>query len=152
MFVDQSERGDINPDALESYLLSLNQAPCTVIHRFRPGVYIREVTIPKGAIAVGHRQRYEHLNILTRGSVAMIGDDGQVKVISAPATFVGKPGREVGGCIEECSWQNVYPNPDNCRDIEALEAQWLEKSNAAAEYERLKFDRVEVYYSKWIGD
>lgn len=135
--VESAQLAKIDPDILEPYLLGLPQATCPVVHHFGPGVYIREVTIPKGAIAMGHKQRHEHLNIVLKGSVAIIGDDGQVKVISAPAIFVGQPGRKVGGCIEECVWQNVYPNPDNCRDIETLEARWLEKSEVALEYERL---------------
>ena len=131
------EVANIDPDMLEPYLLTFPQAPCPVVHHFGPGVYIREVTIPKGAIAMGHKQRHEHLNIVLKGSVAIIGDDGQVRVISAPAIFTGQPGRKVGGCIEDCVWHNVYPNPDDCRDIEILEARWLEKTDAAIEYERL---------------
>lgn len=148
MLVEQSQRIEIDPDALETYLVTMPQAPCPVVHHFGPGVYIREVTIPKGAIAMGHKQRHEHLNIVLKGSVAIIGDDGQVKVISAPAIFVGQPGRKVGGCIEECVWQNVYPNPDNCRDIETLEARWLEKSEVALEYERLYVECLSSHYEK----
>lgn len=149
----------IDPDILEPYLLTLPQAPCPVVHHFGPGVYIREVTIPKGAIAMGHKQRFEHLNIVLSGSVAIIGNDGQVKVISAPSIFVGPPGRKVGGCIEECTWQNVYPNPDNCRDIETLEDRWLEKSDLAIEYERLFTDEMAKHhdsdradYAKLLGE
>jgi hypothetical protein len=143
---------NIDPDILEPYLLSLPQAECPVIHHFGPGVYIREVTIPQGAIAMGHKQRHEHLNIVLKGSVAMIGDDGQVKVISAPAIFVGKPGRKVGGCIEECTWHNVYPNPDNCRDIEELEARWFDKTDIAKEYERLYVDAMNKLHDEDRAD
>lgn len=134
---NQSEVANIDPDVLEPYLLTLPQAPCPVVHHFGPGVYVREVTIPSGAIAMGHKQRAEHLNIVLKGSVAIIGDDGKVRTIKAPAMFVGGPGRKVGACIEECVWQNIYANPDNCRDIETLEARHLDKTDIAVEYERL---------------
>lgn len=128
----------VDIDAIEPLMLmnAGQQPPCPVVHHFGPGVYIREVTIPKGAMALGHKQRYEHLNVVLRGSVA-IYDDGQAKVISGPLVFTGKPGRKIGVCIEDCVWQNVYPNPDNCRDIETLETRWLEKSEVALQYERL---------------
>jgi len=136
--VDES-RIDVDPDVLEQYLLSFPQAECPVVHHFGPGIYIREVTIPKGALALGHAQRHKHLNIVLKGSVAVI-DDGRVKVVSAPAIFVGEPGRKMGGCIEECVWQNVYPNTDECRDIEELERRWFVKSPVALMYEKCLTD------------
>lgn len=127
----------VDLDFLEPYMLAFSgpQIQFPVVHHFGPGVYIREVTLPKGAMAMGHKQRHKHLNVVLRGSVA-IYDDGKAKVISGPLVFVGEPGRKIGVCIEECTWQNVYPNPDNCRDIEALEARWLDKSLTAIEYEK----------------
>lgn len=110
------------------------------MHHFGPGVYVREVTLPKGAIAMGHKQRNAHLNIVLKGSVAIIGDDGMVRVISAPAIFTGKPGRKVGACIEECVWQNIYANPDNCTDIETLEARHLDKTDISLAYDRHYLD------------
>lgn len=131
---------DIDPDILEIHLLSLPQAPCPVVHHFGPGVYVREVTIPAGSIAMGHKQRNDHLNIILKGSVAIIGDDGLVRVMSAPAIFVGKSGRKVGACIDECVWQNIYANPDNCQDIETLEARHLDKTGIALAYEQHYID------------
>lgn len=112
---------------LESHMLGLPQAECPVVHHFGPGIYIREVTLPAGVIAIGHAQRHEHLNIMLTGSVAII-DDGVTKVLKAPMIFVGKPGRKFGYVIETCTWQNVYPNPDEERDVDLLEAKWLDKS------------------------
>lgn len=115
-------------EKLEEQMLGLPQAECPVVHHFGPGIYIREVTIPAGAFAVGHAQRYEHLNIMLSGSVAVLDDTGEVKTLSAPMISVGKPGRKVGVVLETCTWQNVYPNPDDERDIDALESKWLDKS------------------------
>ena len=143
---NQNELANLNPDVLEPYLLTLPQAPCPVVHHFGPGLYVREVTIPSGAFAMGHKQRFEHLNIVLKGSVAVLNDDGSVSVIKAPALFVGKPGRKVGACIDECVWQNVYANPDNCRDIETLEARYLEKTDIALAYERLYVDCLSKHH------
>jgi hypothetical protein len=127
------ELAAIDPDVLEPFLLSHAQMSCPVAHYFGPGVYVREVTIPAGAYAMGNRQKSEHLNIIIKGKVAMIDDRG-VNVVSGPHIYTGKPGRKVGYVLEDCVWWNIYPNPDNCRDIEVLEARWTERSPIADEY------------------
>lgn len=114
--------------AVESHMLGLQQAECPVVHHFGPGIYIREVTLHAGTMAIGHTQKHPHLNIVLSGSVAMISADGTVKVVKAPAIFTGMSGRKVGYVIETCVWQNVYPNPDEERDIDKLEARWIDKS------------------------
>jgi hypothetical protein len=113
----------------EAEMLRMPQAECPVVHRFGPGVYIREVCLPAGAIAIGHKQRYEHTNILLKGAVAIVNDDRTVSVLRAPLFFVGKPGRKVGYVLEDTVWQNVYATDE--RDIETLEAMFLEKSDAS---------------------
>lgn len=110
----------------ESHLLDLPQVECPVVHHFGPDIYIREVTLPAGTLAIGHAQRFEHLNIMLTGAVAMVGDDGQTKVLRAPMIFVGKPGRKLGYVLETCIWQNVYATDE--RDIDKLESMFLDKS------------------------
>lgn len=107
---------------MESRMLDLPQEECPVIHRFGPGIYIREVTLPAGAFVVGHKQTHEHLNIMLKGKVRM--EDGTL--LEAPLTFVGKPGRKCGTVLDEVIWQNVYATTET--DIETLEATYLEKS------------------------
>jgi hypothetical protein len=141
----------IDPEILEPYLLSASQAECPVVHHFGPGVYVREVTIPAGALAMGHKQRFEVLNIVLKGSVAII-DDGSVKVISAPTIFVGKPGRKLGYCIEECVWQNVYANPDNERDIETLEERYLDKSEFYRSFQKTYIEELGKMYQEERDD
>lgn len=113
-------------EQVESHLLDLPQVECPVVHHFGPGIYIREVTLPAGTLAIGHAQRFDHLNIMLTGAVAMVGDDGQTKVLRAPVIFVGKPGRKLGYVLETCIWQNVYATDE--RDIDKLEAMFLDKS------------------------
>lgn len=143
----------IDPDILEPFLLSQAQRQCPIIHHFSPGLYIREVSIPAGTYALGHRQKFDVLNDVLKGKVALIDADG-VKVIEAPARFTAKPGRKLGYIIEDTVWQNIYPNPDNCRDIETLEDRWLEKSPVAIEFmgyyndalsKRREHDRIDFY-------
>lgn len=118
---------------LEKEMLEMPQADCPVAHHFGPGIYIREVTLPAGIFAVGHAQKYEHLNIMLTGKVAIVDGD-QVRVLEAPLIFTGKPGRKVGYVLETCVWQNVYAT--NETDIDALEAHYLDKSKTWEAYDK----------------
>lgn len=130
-----------NIEKLEGEFLKMEQPDCPVIHRFGPGIYIREVYLPAGILAIGHRQKTEHLNIMLKGKVIMAGDDGKLKTLEAPMIFTGQPGRKVGYIVEDTVWQNVYATEET--DVETLEATYLDKSMTweehhakTAEYER----------------
>lgn len=115
-----------NVDSLQEYMLQLPQVKCEVLHRFAPGLYIREVTVPAGTMAVGHWQRFEHLNILLKGKVTVMNDDGSTSRLEAPMMFVGKPGRKIGYIEEDMVWQNIYATTET--DVEKLEETFLDKS------------------------
>lgn len=117
-------------------MLSMPQVDCPVVHYFGPGIYVREVTIPTGAMAMGHAQRHDHLNIVLKGSVAIL-DGGEWRTITAPAIFVGKPGSRFGYCLEECVWQNIFANPDDERDIVVLENRYFNKSAVSEKFQEL---------------
>lgn len=129
---------------LEAEMLEFPQARCPVVHRFAKGLYIREVTIPAGVFAIGHAQKHEHLCVMVRGSVIMVGPDGARQRFDAPLTYVSGPGRKAGYVVEEMTWLNVYPT--DSKDVEALEAELLDKSGvylaASAKLERLEFDHA----------
>jgi hypothetical protein len=98
---------EIDLEIIEAKMLSEPQVDCPVTHRFGPNIYIREITMPAGMLAIGHTQKFEHMNVVLCGKVAMIDDD-KVKIVEGPSTFVGKPGRKIGYVIETCVWQNVF--------------------------------------------
>lgn len=114
-------------DLLEREFLKLPQVNCPVVHRFGPGIYIREVTVPAGSYAIGHAQRFEHMNVFLKGRVTVINDDGSKTELVAPMTFVGKPGRKIGYVHEDMVWQNIYATTET--DIATLEATYLDKSD-----------------------
>lgn len=122
-----------NIDALEVGMLQLPQAECNLTHKFENGYYIRQVEMPAGIIAIGHYQNFEHLNVFVKGSVLMLNPDGSTSVLTAPMTFVGKPGRKVGYILEDVVWQNVYGVGDNPEKVEVMEAMYLTKSQSYIE-------------------
>jgi len=113
-------------ETIEKKMLALNQVECPVIHSFGPGIYIRELRMKAGTFAIGHHQKFEHTNILLKGKIRMLNDNGVKIELSAPMIFIGKPGRKIGYVLEDIVWLNIYATTET--DVEILEATFLEKS------------------------
>lgn len=127
--------GDV--ETAECELLSLPQVDCPVVHHFGPGVCIREVFMPAGAIAIGHRQKFDQLNIMIRGKVLIAKDDGTTQILTAPMIFTGKAGRKIGYVMEDMVWQNVYAT--DLKDASAVEDFFIEKSEQWYEDQASRF-------------
>lgn len=110
----------------EKTMLAKEQVSCPVRHFFGPGVYIRELQMKAGTLAIGHYQRFPHTNVFVKGKVAMFREDGSTIELTAPMTFVGQPGRKMGYVIEDVVWQNIYAT--DLQDVESVEAYFLDKS------------------------
>lgn len=110
----------------EAQLLALPQVECPIAHHFGPGLYIREITFPPGVFVIGHEHIDDHMNIMLKGALLLLGDDGKAKELRAPTLFVGKPGRKVAYVLEETVWQNIYATEE--RDLEKLEKLLVKKS------------------------
>ncbi len=123
-------------EQVEVAMLALPQADAPVVHRFGPGIYIREVSIPAGVLAIGHAQRMEHMNVMLKGRVTMLNDNGTTTELVAPMVFVGKPGRKIGYVHEDMVWQNIYATTET--DIEKLEATYLGKSDTWRQDQKLR--------------
>ena len=120
----------------EAAMLSVEQASCPVNHYFGPGIYIREVSMVAGIFAIGHRQTQEHVNIMLKGSVLMMNEDGTTYQLKAPFMFTGKPGRKMGYILEDVVWQNIYATAE--RDVQVLESMFLDKSPAWVDANELR--------------
>lgn len=132
-FMEAMKATILHPDAvrniraLERRVMQHEQVPCPVIHRFGPGIYIREIHMPAGAFAIGARHLTEHYNIMLKGRVTVANDNGTTTELFAPMAFVGKPGQKVGYVHEDVVWQNVYATDET--DIETLEAMFVDKGD-----------------------
>ena len=104
---------------LESKMLEVEQVECPVIHRFGPGMYIREVRISAGTLAVGHEQLFDHMNLFLQGNVIMLNEDGTTSDLKAPMIFTGQPGRKVGYIVEDMVWLNIYATEETDIDKNA---------------------------------
>jgi len=118
-------------------MLQMPQADCPVVHHFGPGLCVREVFMSAGTLAVGHLQKFEHMNVLLRGSVMVVNDDGSTKVLKAPMMFIGKPGRKIGYVLEDMVWQNIYAT--DLKNPDEVEAHFVEKSEEWQDDQAAKF-------------
>jgi len=78
------------------------------VHRFAHGLYVREVSLPAGCIAVGHMHAQEHVTIISKGRLQIVTEDG-VSEVTAPATFVVPAGRK--NCVhvlEDAVWTTIH--------------------------------------------
>jgi len=96
------------------------QEECPVKHHFAPGVYIREIFMPKGACVIGKIHATEHFNIILKGRVSVICGD-KTETFEAPYTFVSEAGiQKIVYMHEDCIWQTVHITDKT--DLEEIEA------------------------------
>jgi hypothetical protein len=104
---------------LAEQLLKTPYVPNAIVHRFGPGVYIREATYPAQTLIVGQEHVGEHINMLLKGSINVLDDNGNLMTLHAPYMFVAKPGSKIGFTLTEVVWQNIYATTET--DVETLE-------------------------------
>lgn len=94
--------------ALEQQLLHMEQANMPVEHHFADGLYGRVLHIPKHCCLTGAIHKREHINILVKGDITVLTEDGP-KRITAPYVMVSPPGtKRAGFAHEDCIWMTVH--------------------------------------------
>lgn len=120
---------EIDIPKLETGLLQCEQVECPLVHRFAPGVYLREIFMPAGSFVLGHEHVTGHFNVILSGRARVL-IDGKVREIQAPFTFKSEPGiRKALYVLEDMIWQTIHPTDET--DVEKLEAMLVKPS---AEY------------------
>lgn len=128
-------------ERLEGAFLGMEQAECSVTHRFGPGIYIRELAVKAGAYVIGHSHRHAHMNALISGKVTVFLEDGDQVEMTAPSTFVAPPGRKMAYVHEDMVWQNIYATA--LTDVAQLEAELFEPSETFKAVPLLECDHSE---------
>lgn len=110
-------------------------------HIFTPGIYCREITLPKDVVVVGKIHRERHLNFISRGRVRVFTEDGGLEELIGPVTMVSEPGtKRTVLVLEETVWSTIHHNPDNETDLEKLEELVIAPSFAAFDAKALLHD------------
>jgi SET domain len=129
-------------EAVEAKLLGLEQLDCPVTHRFGGGVYIREVKLSSGMLAIGHHHKTSHMNVMLTGRATFLLPDGTTEEFIAPRVSLWPPGRKIAIVHEDMIWQNIFPT--NQTDPGKLEEELLEKSDAFLNDQRER-QRIECF-------
>lgn len=94
---------------VQEAMLKLPQVNCPLVHRFTPGLYTREIFMPKGTLIISKIHKTEHPFIITRGKVSVWIEGVGVKVFNAPYVGITKPGtRRILYIHEDCSWLTFH--------------------------------------------
>lgn len=111
---------------LEAEMRGMEQVEIPVRHLFAEGLYIREITIPAGATAVGYIHKQEHVRFILKGDVTITTEFGTER-IKAPHTWIAKPGVKAAAYAhEETIWTTVHAATE--RDVATLEAKLVTNS------------------------
>lgn len=141
-FANQFEDPDLRQKILsmEAFMLEQPQVEIPVVHHFSEGIYAREITAPAGVMMTGMVHKFEHLNIMSKGEVSVLTEDG-IKRFKAPCTFVSQPGtKRIGYVHEEMVWTTIHATTET--DIDKLEAQLVTRS----------FDDVHLDVNKLLNE
>lgn len=89
-------------DAFERGLVqSFPAADFKTADRFTPGLYIREIFMPKGTVFTSKIHKTEHPFVISLGAVAVLTPDGVWNRLRAPYTGITQPGTKRIILIEE---------------------------------------------------
>lgn len=112
-------------DFIQHAFGKLPQVETPLVHRFTPGLYVREIFMPKGSIVVSRVHKTEHPFVVTRGRASVWTEEGGVVEICAPHVGITKPGtRRVLLIHEDCQWLTFHPTKET--DLEKLQVELTE--------------------------
>jgi hypothetical protein len=111
---------------LELEMLKHDQVEIRTTHHFAPGIYAREIFIPKGTLLTGKIHKTDHINVLSQGEITVLTDQG-MKRLTAPCTFVAAAGTKRAGYAHEDSvWTTFHASQET--DLERLEDELIAPS------------------------
>lgn len=106
---------------VQQQVSELPQLELPVFHHFAPNVYMRQMDAPAGALVVSKMHRTEHMNILIKGSVTVVTENG-IEFLKAPLVLKSAAGtKRIGYFHEDSSWITVHPTEST--DLEEIEKQ-----------------------------
>ena len=90
-------------------------------------------------IVIGHKHKFDHLNLFIKGKIAVFETTG-VKILTAPMYFVAPPGRKIAYIIEDMTWVNIYSSTKT--NVDEIEADILDLSDVPETPPNMKMDRI----------
>jgi hypothetical protein len=115
-------------DELEAQMVgNYELVNCPLVHRFTDGLYVRQVSIPKGTLATSEIHLTQHQYFLLKGKVTVWSNNNEPITIEAPYIGTTEPNtRRVVYVWEDCVWATSHPNPNN-ENVEQIEDRIIQK-------------------------
>lgn len=111
---------------LEAALFAGDTIELPVKHHFSRGVYARELFIPKGTVLVGKIHKFSQVNIVSKGDISVLTEDG-IKRVTAGAHIVSEPGiKRAGFAHEDTVWTTIHGTHET--DLDKLEDELIAAS------------------------
>lgn len=118
-------------EALSPLVAGLPQVDLGLLHFFGHGFYLRMGLIKKGTLIDGKVHRFSNMNIVLKGEMRVMTEQGLVHVV-APCAFVAPPGvKRQGVAIEDTVWVTVIET----EITDPVEAEQKLVANSYAELE-----------------
>ena len=96
-------------DIFEAEVAAMPQGYAPLVHRFTPGLYIREIFMPAGSIVTSRRHLTTHPFVISQGSVEVICENGERQVLDAPYSGITKAGtRRALNVLEDAIWTTFH--------------------------------------------
>lgn len=124
--VERIENSLINSNSSNIFVGNSDELPLT--HSFSEGIYTRAIFIKKGMFAIGKIHKFNHTFFLMKGKLLLCTQEG-VKELEAPYYGNASAGtKRVVIALEDTVFVNVHPNPNNIKDIDELEDNFVVSS------------------------
>lgn len=118
--------------AIEASMREYPQLDCEPVHRFAPGLYARELSLPAGSLVVGKIHRHAHLIQLLHGTATIATEHG-LETITAPAMWTSKVGaKRVVYSHTDTVFVTFHPSDET--DLVKLEESIIAPSYEALEH------------------
>jgi hypothetical protein len=113
-------------DVAQRLLADLPPAELPLIHRFTPGLYSREIFMPKGTMIVSRVHKTEHPYAVLQGKALVWCPDAEdAEVLAAGHIGITMAGtRRVLYILEDCRWVTFHPTKET--DLAKLQDELTE--------------------------
>lgn len=123
--------------ALQDQVAKVPQVDCPLQHSFIDGVYVRTIFIPAGTVIVGKIHKHSHANILSKGRVSVLTEDGGLEHLEGPLTMTSPAGcKRAVYAHTDTTWTTIHRTDET--DLEKIEDWVIAKS--FEEYEQFKLE------------
>lgn len=121
--------------ALQDAVGKIPQVDCPLQHSFIDGVYVRTIFIPAGTVIVGKIHKHSHANILSKGEVSVMTEDGGLERLVGPLTMTSPAGcKRAVYAHTDTTWTTIHRTDET--DLDKIEDWVIAKDYQ--EYEQFK--------------